>query len=165
MSRGDRVKVYVVSDKTAAQPATLRVRLMDFDGKVLLEDSHEVSVDPLSSKVYLDWPLAKLAQAGGVRHIAVFVVAELSRQGTAISRNLTYLAPTKEVHLKPARLTVETTGANGRYTDPCHIAGAGAQCLSLIWRSWTAGIGQLLRLAARRNARDYGDERRQRLKS
>ena len=35
--------------------------------------------------------------------------------GTQISRNLTYLAPTKEVHLKPATLTVETTGANGNY--------------------------------------------------
>ncbi len=60
-----RCKVYIVSDKTAAQPATLRVRLMDFDGKVLLEDNARCERDPLASKVYLDWPLAKLAQAGG----------------------------------------------------------------------------------------------------
>ena len=34
---------------------------------------------------------------------------------TQISRNLVYLAPTKEIHLKPAVLKVETTGANGSY--------------------------------------------------
>ena len=30
------LKVYIVSDRTTPQPAALRVRLMDFDGKVLL---------------------------------------------------------------------------------------------------------------------------------
>jgi beta-mannosidase len=113
---GGSVKVYIVSDKTTAELAALRVRLMDFDGKVLLEDNHEVSVDPLTSKVYLDWSLAKLAQAGAADTSRVFVVAELTSGNTQISRNLTYLAPTKEVHLKPAQLTVDTTGANGKVT-------------------------------------------------
>ena len=39
------LKVYIVSDKTKAEPATLRVRLMDFDGKVLLEETNAVNVD------------------------------------------------------------------------------------------------------------------------
>ncbi len=51
---GGAVRVYVVSDKTAAQPAMLHVRLMDFDGKILLEDKRDISIDPLASKVYLD---------------------------------------------------------------------------------------------------------------
>ncbi|MGA8672106.1 MAG: glycoside hydrolase family 2 protein [Terracidiphilus sp.] len=113
---GGLLRVYIVSDKTAAQLATLRVRLMDFDGKVLLEDNHDVSIDPLASKVYLDWPLAKLAQAGGANTSAVFVVAELTSGSTELSRNLIYLAPTKEVHLKPAQLAVETAGADGHYS-------------------------------------------------
>jgi beta-mannosidase len=117
------LKVYIVSDKTEAAPATLRVRLMDFDGKVLLEESHAVDVAPLTSKVYLDWPLKKLADAGAADTSRVFVVADLqtggatdiARNGTEVSRNLTYLAPVKEIHLKPAALKVETTGANGSY--------------------------------------------------
>jgi beta-mannosidase len=113
---GGSVKVYIVSDRTATTPAVLRVRLMDFDGNVLLEDNHDVSVDPLTSKVYLDWPLARLAQAGASDTAHVFVVADLASGNTQVSRNLAYLAPTKEVHLKPAQLTVDTTGANGKYT-------------------------------------------------
>jgi beta-mannosidase len=117
------LKVYIVSDKTEATPATLRVRLMDFDGKVLLEESHAVDVAPLASKVYLDWPLKKLTDAGAADTSRVFVVADLqtggatdfARNGTALSRNLAYLAPVKEVRLKPAVLKVETTGANGSY--------------------------------------------------
>ncbi len=109
------VKVYIVSDKTEAKAAKLRVRLMDFDGKVLLEESHDVDVTPLVSKVYLDWPLSKLASSGAEDTSHVFVVADLTVGGTEVSRNLTYLAPVKEVHLKPADLKVETTGENGSY--------------------------------------------------
>jgi len=109
------LKVYIVSDKTEAKLATLRVRLMDFDGKVLLEDSHAVDVTPLTSKVYLDWPLKKLADVGAADTSRVFVVAELTNGGGTISRNLAYLAPVKGIHLKPAALKVETAGANGTY--------------------------------------------------
>jgi len=102
------VKVYIVSDKTEATPAVLRVRLMDFDGKVLLEDSHPVDVAALASKVYLDWPLKKLTDAGAADSSRVFVVADLmNRGGGAISRNLAYLAPVKEIHLKQASLKVD----------------------------------------------------------
>jgi beta-mannosidase len=109
------LKTYIVSDKTQATPATLRVRLMDFDGKVLLDDSQAVEVAPLTSRVYLDWPLYKLTQAGAADTSRVFVVAELSTAGATLSRNLVYLAPVKEVHLKPATLKIEAAGANGNY--------------------------------------------------
>jgi beta-mannosidase len=105
------VKIYIVSDRTAATPASLRVRLMDFDGKVLLEEKRDVSVDQLASKIYLDWPLAKLRQAGASDTTPVFVVAELAIGNGTMSRNLVYLAPTKEVHLKPAIIETEISQA------------------------------------------------------
>jgi beta-mannosidase len=117
------LKVYIVSDKTTAVPASLRVRLMDFEGKVLLEESHEVKVAPLASQVYLDWPLKKLADAGAADTSRVFVVAELIAGETQLSRNLIYLAPVKGVQLKPAQLKVEVTtdkitNAEIRITSP-----------------------------------------------
>jgi beta-mannosidase len=117
------VKVYIVSDKTKAEPATLRVRLMNFDGKVLLEHDSNVDVDPLASRVYFEWPLKELTNAGAADTSRVFIVADLqiggatdyAMNGSVISRNLTYLAPVKEVHLKPAQLKVDATGAKGSY--------------------------------------------------
>ena len=96
---------------------------MDFDGKVLMEEAQYIDVAPLASKVYFDWPLKKLADAGAADTSRVFVVADLqiggatdyAMNGTVISRNIVYLAPVKEVHLKPAQLKVETSGANGSY--------------------------------------------------
>ena len=118
------LKVYIVSDKVKDIPdALLRVRLMNFDGKVLLEESQYFKVPALSSKVYLDWSLKKITGAGAADTSRVFVVADLqtggatdfARNGTEVSRNLTYLAPTKEIHLKPAILKIDATGANGSY--------------------------------------------------
>ena len=109
------LRVYIVSDKTAPQQATLRARMMDFDGRVLLEETRQVTVEPLASKIYLDWPLARLTQAGAADTSRVFVVADLSAGSEQLSQNISYLAPVKEVHLKPAHLSVETTGANGSY--------------------------------------------------
>jgi beta-mannosidase len=109
------LKVYIVSDKTENKSATLRVRLIDFDGKVLLEDAHPVDVTALSSKVYLDLPLTKLTAAGTADTSRVFVEAELTHGGTEVSRNLTYLVPVKQIHLKPANLKVATSQDKGSY--------------------------------------------------
>jgi len=110
------VKVFIVSDRTAAQDAELRVRLMDFDGKVLLEEKRAINIAPLSSQVDLEWPLDKISTAAGGDLTKVFVVAELGQGDAQISRNLIYLAPVKQVQLKPAALNVEVAGQNGNYT-------------------------------------------------
>ena len=110
------VKVFIVSDRTAAQDAELRVRLMDFYGKVLLEEKRTVNIAPLSSQVDLEWPLDKISTAAGGDLTKVFAVADLGRADTQISRNLIYLVPVKQVHLKPAALNVEVGGQNGSYT-------------------------------------------------
>ncbi len=121
------LKVYIVSDKTAAQPATLRVRLMDFDGKVLLEYRHIVNIDPLGSKVYLDWPLKKLADAGAADTSHVFVVTYVGGVDAEISHNITYLAPTKEIYLKPAVLKTDISPGGLQLVGEKHPVWAASQ--------------------------------------
>ena len=110
------LKVYVVSDKTKPAPATLRLRLMNFDGKIFMDESRPVDVTPLASVVAFTWPLAKLADVGVTDTSGVFALAELTADGAKLSRNLIYLVPTKEIHLKPAVLGVETADASGGFT-------------------------------------------------
>jgi len=102
------LKVYIVNDQPNAidTVTVLAVYLMDFDGKELLKYKEPVKISPSSSKVYLEWPLKKLADAGAADTSRVFVVAYVGGVDATISRNITYLAPTKEIHLKPAALKV-----------------------------------------------------------
>ncbi len=103
------LKVYIVSDMTEKLGGSthLRVKLMDMDGHVLLDEMKPVEVEPLTSKVYLEIPLKRLNDAGGADTSRVFVVAWLGNADTTISSNIVYLAPTKAVHLKPATLKLE----------------------------------------------------------
>jgi beta-mannosidase len=110
------LKVFIVSDRLKPAPATLRLRLMNFDGKVFMDESRSVDVAPLASVVVLTWPLEKLADVGVTDSSGVFAVADLTDDGAELSRNLTYLVPVKEVHLKPAALGVETADAGGSFT-------------------------------------------------
>jgi beta-mannosidase len=110
------LKVYIVSDKTKSVPATLRLRLMNFDGKVFMDESRPVDVAPLASVVAFTWPLEKLADVGVSDTSSVFALAELTADEAKLSRNLIYLVPTKEIHLKPAALGVETADVGGGFT-------------------------------------------------
>jgi beta-mannosidase len=110
------LKVFIVSDRVKPAPARLRLRLMNFDGKVFMDESRSVDVAPLASVVVLTWPLEKLADVGVTDTSGVFAVADLTDDGAELSRNLTYLVPVKEVHLKPAALGVETADAGGSFT-------------------------------------------------
>ena len=110
------LKVYIVSDKTQAEQGTLRLRLMDFQGKVLLDKTQSVEIAPQSSNVAIAWPLDKLVDVGVTDTSSVFAVADLTADGAELSRNLTYLVPVKEVHLKPAVLGVDIAEAGGSFT-------------------------------------------------
>jgi len=66
-------------------------------------------IEPLSSKIYFEWPLKKIADAGVTDTSRVFVSAELVGADTTISSNIAYLAPTKEIHLKPASLRAQVS--------------------------------------------------------
>jgi beta-mannosidase len=102
--------VYVVSDKTEATSAELRVRLMDTRGGVRSDKTQPIQVPALSSQVYLQTPLTELPKADLAR---TFVVADLLVGGTPVSRNLIYLVPTKHFALPPATVSSELAGSSG----------------------------------------------------
>lgn len=107
--------VYVVSDKTAATPAKLRVRVMTLDGTTVNESTQDIQVPELSSKVYLQRPLAEFVNANGTDAANLFAVTDLVVEGKVVSTNLLYFAPTKVVRLPQAQVSAELTGTGEKY--------------------------------------------------
>ena len=116
------VNVYVVSDRTAPLSGDLRLRVMTFDGQVLIDKHQPVEVTPLSSKIYLQLPMEDALTAKNIDRTKVFVATDLTSGGNVVSSNIIYLSPTVEIHLPPAPLKTELTkGADGyklRVTAP-----------------------------------------------
>jgi beta-mannosidase len=96
------VDMYVVSDKM--QPATgqLRVRLITFDGKVLLEKIQPAEIPAQSSAVYASFNEKELL--AGADPDQVFLAGELSVAGQTISRNEVFFDRMRNLQLpsKPA---------------------------------------------------------------
>jgi beta-mannosidase len=103
--------VYIVSDKTTAQTAQLRTRLMKFDGTVVSEKQLTVSVPALSSAVYQRMALSELVPTG-TDAASVFITSDLTLDGKVVSTNLTYLAPTHEIHLPPTTIQTDVQAGN-----------------------------------------------------
>jgi beta-mannosidase len=107
--------VYIVSDKTTAETAQLRTRLMKFDGTVVSEKQLTVSVPALSSAVYQRMALSELVPPG-TDSASVFITSDLTVDGKVVSTNLTYLVPTHEIHLPLATIQTDVQAASGGYT-------------------------------------------------
>ncbi|MGH9524543.1 MAG: beta-mannosidase, partial [Terriglobales bacterium] len=105
--------VYVVSDKTEPAHGTLRVRLMSMDGNVISDHNSDIEIPALSSKVYLQTPLAELEK--GIDAAQVFAVTDLLVGGSTVSSNLLYFVPVKNVALTKAAITTELVAAGDHY--------------------------------------------------
>ena len=109
-----RLAVYVVSDKTEAIDATLRLRVMSFNGDIVKEKSVLVRVDPLASKVYLDVPLEEIS-GPNIDLTKVFAAVSLVANGVSLSSNILYFVPTTQIHLPAENIEPELTKAADGY--------------------------------------------------
>ena len=79
------VDVYVVSDKMEATDAKIRMRLLDFNGKVLADKTRDVNVPPQSSAIYLNNSEKEIV--GSANPDNTFLLFDLVVGGHRISRN------------------------------------------------------------------------------
>jgi beta-mannosidase len=107
------LQIYVVSDRQQIQPARLRVRLLDLDGKVLEDKSSDIQVKPLSSDVYLSLPLTQLLAER--QRNRVFIDSELLVDGKVVSRNLYFFDKMKDVPLPTAEIKAEIASSGSGY--------------------------------------------------
>ncbi len=107
--------INVVSDKTETLDGKLRLRIMDFSGKIVRETTQAIKIDPLASKVYQQLPLVELLGANAPDWSSLVGVAELTIGGQNVSRNLVYFVPSKQIKLPPASVTTEIAAAGDGY--------------------------------------------------
>jgi beta-mannosidase len=101
-----RLAVYAVSDRTTPRTGTLTLTTLHFDGTVVATKTMPVTLPPLSSTMLYVQPVSEMPSAGSDL-TRTFVDAKLVVEGEPSSENLTYLVPTKQVHLPPAHVTVQ----------------------------------------------------------
>ena len=104
------LRVSVVSDETTPTAASLRVRVMKFDGVVLHTETQNIAIPALSSKVYLEIPTQPYSDP-----TEIVAAMDLTVNGKQVSSNSMYFIPTKAVHLSAAQIAGRLTGTNGAY--------------------------------------------------
>ncbi|HEY0172877.1 MAG TPA: glycoside hydrolase family 2 protein, partial [Pyrinomonadaceae bacterium] len=112
-AEGDRVNVYVVSDRAEPAPARLTVSLMDFDGRVLKTESRDLTVAPLRGDSYLSLDAAELLEGRDAR--SVFLLAELRAGPGVISSNAHFFRPFKELKLAAPRVGTAVAATRGGF--------------------------------------------------
>jgi beta-mannosidase len=81
------------------------VRLMTLEGTTLSDQTQDILVPELSSKAYVQRPLAEFVNANGTDAAKIFAVADLIVDGQQVSSNLLYFVPAKEVRLPQAQIS------------------------------------------------------------
>ncbi len=99
-----KVETYVISDKLQPFKATLRVRLMDFAGKVLSDKSTDIDVPAQSSAIYQTQAEQELL--GNADPKTVVAVYDLQQDGKVISRNEVFFARTRDLNLPSPNIQV-----------------------------------------------------------
>jgi beta-mannosidase len=102
----DTVEVYVVSDKLQPLAGTIHMRLLDFSGSVLLEQTKEVQVPAQSNAIYFS--VDKVALAAKADPHKSFLVFDLEIVGKRVSRNEIFFDVTHNLEL-PVAPKIETT--------------------------------------------------------
>jgi beta-mannosidase len=108
------VSVYVVSDTLQPTAAELHVRVLDFQGKTLLEKTQAITVPELSSKVYATFSRQELLTGTDAQH--AFAVFDLMKSGKVVSRDLLLFDRTRNLALPVPAIQADWSGSAGTYT-------------------------------------------------
>lgn len=109
----DFINVYLISDEPNDFEAILKMKLIDFDGKILWENDTPTLLKGNESKVYLQMQAADLLKDFDKRKL-VFV-AELDVHDKIIAKNLLYFEKLKNLLLPAADPEIQVEKTDGGY--------------------------------------------------
>ncbi len=115
VEEGDKLKIYIVSDRLVNVSGVLEVKIMDFNGKIIFTQQIPVQVAQNSNKVYFESSEWKKYMKG--RNMKNIVLeAKLSENDQTFYRNLYYFTLTKELALPTkAKIDLLLNGKEGNF--------------------------------------------------
>jgi len=96
---GDTLKVDVINDRLTEINATLKLKMVDFDGKVLWEKTSEVTVPANASTNYFEVNKSAFLKESGNPEANAVLVCELVENENVISKNNFFFKPFKELKI------------------------------------------------------------------
>jgi len=96
----DKVDVYVVSDKLQPMTGTIHMRLLDFSGKILFDQTKGAQIPAQSNAIYFSVDKAAMAAKGDLKQS--FLLFDLEVGGNKVSRNLVFFDVTHNLKLPVA---------------------------------------------------------------
>jgi len=110
-----KINIYVVSDRTLDEKASLQVRLMDFDGKVLWSKKIDHKVKALSSEIALSISKDELTGANYDPE-KTFISAKLvNEKGETVSSNDLYFKRPKDLKYSKSSIQTDLTKQGDHY--------------------------------------------------
>ena len=109
----ENFNVFVVSDRLQAVPAQLNLRLLDFEGNVLWSQRKDISIVPLTSKVYSTVPVDMLL--AGKDPKGVFLLTEVLVGGKRLSTNEHFFKPYKELAVPRPQIKTDIVPVRGGF--------------------------------------------------
>jgi beta-mannosidase len=106
----EKVDVYIVSDNLKNQTAKLKLELMDFNGKILLEEIQDIEISANTSKIYDTRPLKELLAVAKAKNS--LLASSVLVNDEVISSNILYLSDIKNLDLPKPKFeyTVSQSG-------------------------------------------------------
>jgi len=114
-TQGDTLKVDVINDKLEPIDAELKLKLMDFNGKVVWEKNSKITVPANTSTNFFEVNKSTfLAETGNLADQTV-LVCELVENENVISKNSLFFKPFKELKIEKPQVSFEIAGAAGGF--------------------------------------------------
>lgn len=114
-TQGDTLKVDVINDKLEPINAELKLKLVDFSGKVVWEKNSQITVPANASTNFFEVNKTTfLAETGNLADQTV-LVCELLQDGNVISKNTLFFKPYKELKIEKPQVSYEIAGIAGGF--------------------------------------------------
>ena len=94
---GEKLELYVVSDRLQATPGQLKVSLLDFNGETIWTQQKDIEAVPLKSQSYLTLAVSEALRERDPR--TVFLLIEFVAGGKIVSSNKYFFEPFKRLLL------------------------------------------------------------------